>query len=186
LSTRLAIALLCLLAAGCATVPPREQPAQLPPGIYGIYEDNDLGAINQSSWAMAASSRTLDDPIDAAKAVLAIDFLADELPANPRWLLISPITRQHMREARADTRRIVGIVPDAPPQLVANALLQIIASLQAGDSAAAMRALAAPVFMLPPERTLRILAQLPYIRSANIATSEAAADALAHGGDHRN
>jgi hypothetical protein len=180
------IALICLLASGCSTLPPREQPAQLPPGTYGIYEDNDLGAINQSSWAMAAPSRTLNDPVDAAKAVLAIDYLADELPANPRWLLVSPFTKQHMLEARADTRRIVGIVPDAPPQLVANGLLQTIASLQAGDSAMAMRALAAPVFTLPPERTLQILTQLPYIRSANIATSEASAEALSHGDNHRN
>ena len=173
--------LLCLAATCCAAVPPRPQPAELPPGVYGIYQDNDVGAINQSSWAFAAPSRTLGNPVDAAKAVLAVDYLADELVANPRWLVVSPITKQQMLEARADTRRAVGIAPDAPSQLVANALLQTVSGLQTGNQAAVMQALALPVFTLPPERTMQVLTDLPYIRSANIATSEAAIQALLQG-----
>src|ERR1700748_869465 len=160
--------LLCLVATSCAALPP---PAGLPPGIYGIYQDNDLGAINQSSWAFAAPSRTLGSPVDAAKAVLAVDYLAEELVVNPRWLQVSPITKQQMLVARADIRHAVGIAPDAPSQLVANALLQTISGLQTGDQAAVMQALALPVFTLPPAQTLQVLTDLPYIRSANIATS---------------
>jgi hypothetical protein len=177
--------LLCLVATCCAAVAPRPQPAELPPGVYGIYQDNDLGAINQSSWAFAAPSRTLGSPVDAAKAVLAVDYLAEELAANPRWLQVSPITKQQMLEARAETRLAVGIAPDAPSQLVANALLQTILGLQAGDRAAVMQALVSPIFTLPPEETLQVLTNLPYIRSANIATSEAAIEALPNGDNRR-
>lgn len=182
---RSATILLCLSAIGCTATPPAPQSVQLPPGIYGVYQDNDIGAINQASWALAAPARTLNDPVDAAKAVLAVDYLADALRVNPRWLQVSPFTLQHMIEARADTRRVVGIQPDAPPQPVANALLQTIAALQTGNQAAVMQALGLPVFTLPPEQTLQILTELPYIRSANIATSEAAADALSKGDQNR-
>jgi hypothetical protein len=42
-----------------------------------------------------------------------------------------------------------------------------------GDQAAATRVLTAPVFTLPPQQTLQILADLPPIRSANIASADA-------------
>ncbi len=175
------IILLCLSVIGCAAIPQSPPTTQLPPGIYGIYQDNDIGAINQASWAMAAPSRTRDDPVNATKAVLAVDYLADELRVNPRWLQVSPFTKQYMVQARADTRNVVGIRPDAPSPSVTDALLRTISALQAGDQATIMQTLASPVFTLPPENTLRILADLPYIRSANIATSEAAAEALSRG-----
>ena len=116
--------------------------------------------------------------------MLAVDYLSDELAANPRWLLISPITKQHLLEARADVRRLMGIPPSAPSQLVANSLLQTLWVLQNGDCAEVMQALALPVFTLSPDHTLQILTDMPYIRSANIATSEAATEALSEG-DHR-
>ena len=169
--------LLCLLCAGCAATLP-EQSAQLPPGVYGLYLDNAIGAINQSSWALATPSRTRSNPIDGVKAVLAVEYLAVELALNPRWILVSSITKEHMRQARADIRSAVGIAPDAPPQLVINALLLTLAGLLSDDRATLMNALAAPVFSLPPERTLSVIADLPYVRSANIATSEAASEAL--------
>jgi hypothetical protein len=177
--------LISLLVTGCAAIPPQPQPAQLPPGVYGLYQDNDLGAMNDSSWALAAPSRTASDPVEAAKAVLAVDYLADELQASPRWLLISPFTKQHMLQARTDTRRVVGIAPNAPPQLVADALLETIKTLQADNRPAVMQVLAVPVFTMTPEQTLQVLINLPYIRSANIATSEAAAEALSHGDNQR-
>jgi hypothetical protein len=180
-SMRPVTVLSCLLASSCAAIPPRSQPAQLPPGVYGTYLDNDVGAINQSSWAWAAPARTLNDPMNAAKAILAVDYLADELTVSPRWLLVSPFAKMHMVEARAEVRRVMGIEPNAPSQLVANALLQTVSGLQTADQQAALQALALPVFMFPPRRTLQLLTELPYVASANIATSEAAASALSQG-----
>jgi hypothetical protein len=133
---------------------------------------------------LAESSRLRGNPVEAIKAVLAVDYLSDELTANPRWLLISSFAKLHMLEARADIRRLMGIAPTAPSQLVANALLQTLAALQSGDPAAVRFALAQPVFTLPPDQTLQLLTDMPYVRSANIATSEAATSVLFEG-DHR-
>jgi hypothetical protein len=177
---RLGVVLPCLAIAACAVQPPPDT-ASLPFGAFGTL-DNDVGAANQASWAFAAPARTLNDPVDAARAAAAVDYLAGELSSNPRWVTLSPLTRQEMLQARADVRRALGIRPDAPSQLVVNALLQFASAWQSGNQAAAMQALASPVFTLPPQQTLHVLTNLPYIRSANIATADAATQMLP-GGD---
>jgi hypothetical protein len=48
-----------------------------------------VAAANQAAWAFAAAERTANDPVDAARAVAGLDFLAGELSSNPRWLMIS-------------------------------------------------------------------------------------------------
>jgi hypothetical protein len=167
----------------CAAVGSYHPPAQLPPNVYGIYEDNDVGAINQSSWAFASPQRTLNHPVEAIKAVIAIEYLADELHDNPRWINIPLYTTERMREARADLRRELGVAPDAPSQLVVDALLRAAWNLQSGNPDEASRSLQVPAFT-SPQRTLQVLAGLPYIQSANLATSEAEWQALS-GGDGR-
>jgi hypothetical protein len=162
----------------CAQVTPSGAPAVLPPDVFGVYEDNDIGALNQSSWAFAAPRRTHDNPIDAARAVIAVEYLADELHDNPRWVGMDVTSALGMVQARKDTRHVLGIAQDAPPRLVVDALLRLTAALSAGDQPAAMRILASPVFTLPPPVTLHVLSDLPYIRSANIATLQAANTAL--------
>jgi hypothetical protein len=177
LCTRSIAAVLCAALSSCAAVSPSVVSPSLPPDVFGVYEDNDVGALNQSSAAFAVPSRTRDNPIDAARAVIAVEYLADELRANPRWIGMSGTSRFGMLQARTDTRRVLGIVPDAPPQLVINALLRFTVALSAGDQAAAMRILGAPVFTLPPSQTARILSNLPYIQSANLATLRASNEA---------
>jgi len=168
------VVLLC----ACAPVSPSVAPAVLPADVFGVYEDNDIGALNQSSWAFAAPRRTQDNPIDAARAVIAVEYLADELHNNPRWVGTDVTSALGMVQARKDTRRVLGIVPDAPPRAVVDTLLRLTVALSAGDQAEAIRILGSPVFTLPPTLTLRVLSNLPYIRSANIATLQAANTAL--------
>jgi hypothetical protein len=170
----LSVALLC----ACAPLPPSVVSPLLPPGVFGAYEDNDVGALNQSSWAFAAPRRTHDDPIDAAGTVIAVEYLADELPTNPRWVGKYVASTVGMAQAWIDTRRVLDIAPEAPPRLVVDALLRLTLAPDAGDRAAALRILGSPVFTLPPPRTLQILSNLPYIRSANLATLQAANEAL--------
>src|SRR5580658_10776641 len=163
---------------GCAAPPPSAEPASLPPGVFGMYEDNDVGALSQSSAAFALPARTRNNPIDAARAVVAVEYLADELRVNPRWIGMSGTSKLGMVQARADMRKVLGIAPDASPQLVVDALLRFTVALRGGDQAAAMQALAAPVFTLRPDQTMKILSNLPYIRSANQATLQAANEEL--------
>jgi hypothetical protein len=177
---RLGVALTCLAIAGCAVQPPPDT-ASVAPGAFGFL-DNTLAAANQASCAFAVPARTLNDPVDAARAAAAVDYLAGELSSNPRWVTLSPLTKMTMLQARADVRRVLGIRPDAPSQVVVNTLLQFAWLWAVADSGVAMQILATPVFTLPPEQTLQVLNHLPYIQSANIATLDAANQMLP-GGD---
>ena len=173
---------LALGLAACASVPAAPAAPHLPAGLYGVYEDNDTGAINQSSWAFASPNNTRGDPVDAARAVIALEYLPGELRHNPRWVGMDSGTKLHVAQARDELRRIVGIRPDAPPQAVVNALLHLSSGLQFGDEAEVAQALASPVFTLPPDQTLRNLSNLPYDRTANLATAFAEAQVLPDGG----
>jgi hypothetical protein len=178
---RIAATVLCAALGACATTAPSSPVPELPPGIFGVYQDNDLGALNQSSWAFAAPARTRGNPMEAARAVIAVEYLADELRANPRWVELSATSKLGMVHARQDIRRVLGIRPDVPSELVVDALLRFPAVLRAGDQVAFTQTLGPTVFTLPPSQTLRILSDLPYIASANQATVEASNEALPNG-----
>ena len=121
MQVRVAIAWCCVGLAACA-VPPPPDTATLPFAAFGTL-DNDVAAANQAAWAFAAPSRTANDPVDAARAAAGVDYLAGELSSNPRWVAVSPFTKQEMLQGRVDVRRALGIVPSAPSQVVVNALL---------------------------------------------------------------
>jgi hypothetical protein len=178
--TRALAALICFAMAACAVRPPPDT-AAVPPGAFGML-DNDLAAANQASYAFAIPARIRNNPVDAARAAAAVDYLAGELSSNPRWVTLSPLTKMKMLQARADVRQTLGIRPDAPSQYVTNGLLQFAWLLAAGDGPGAMQGLQAPIFTLTPEQTWQILNAMPYIQSANIATLDAANQMLP-GGD---
>ena len=176
---RHAVLVISIVVAACAVQPPPDT-ATLPFAAFGTL-DNDLAAANQAAWAFAAPARTANDPVDAARAAAGVDYLAGELSSNPRWLDLSPLTKQQMLQGRLDVRHALGITPNVPSQVVVDALLRFAAAWQGGNQTAAMQALAAPGFTLPPDQTLRALANLPYIQSANVASIEAAARMLPGG-----
>jgi hypothetical protein len=175
-----AFALVLLLAACTSVERPPDVPV-LPPSLFGLYQDNDIGAINLAAWAFASPARTRNNPVDAAKAVIAIEYLPGELSKSPRWLMMSPLTKQQMFTARDDVRRTLGIPQNVPPQLVVNALLQAMPALYAGNLQAASLVFAPPAFTLPPGQTVQILANMPFIRSANIATMDAMSQEFPNG-----
>ena len=74
--------------------------------------------------------------------------------------------------------RVLGIAPDAPSQFVVETLLQFGWLWQSGNWPAAMQVLASQVFTQPPQQTLQVLNNLPYVQSANIASTDAAAQML--------
>jgi hypothetical protein len=156
---------------GCATLPPTQNTPYLPAGVFGTYEDNDTGAINQAAWAFASPANTRGNPLEAARAVIALEYLPGELTENPRWVGMDDLVKRRLWIARDGVRQVLGIRPDAPPQLVVNAMLALSGDLFVGNKAAAMQVLGSPLFTLPPEQTLRVLSDLPYMQDANLATS---------------
>ncbi len=164
----------CLLAAGCASIAPPPDTARLPPNAYGLFEDNDVGAINLAQWAFADPARTRNDPIDAARAAAAVDYLAGQLSSSPRWVAMSPITKGQMLQAREEVRQALGIAPGAPSQLVVDGLLGAANALAAGDRPLALAALRSPVFVWPPDQMLARLSDMPFLPIANVASQRAA------------
>jgi hypothetical protein len=171
-----AIQLLLLASAlyGCAPVPSAQRTAYLPPGVFGVYQDNDTGAINLAAWAFASPANTRGNPAEAARAVIAVEYLPAELTENPRWVGMDDLVKRRLGIARNEVRGVLGIRPDAPSQLVVNAMLALFVDLQAGNDAATTQVLTSGLFTFPPEQTLRVLSDLPYVQSANLATSRVA------------
>jgi hypothetical protein len=182
---RSGVMLVCACLGACGTLPATGDTPYLPPGAFGVFEDNDTAAMNQSSWALASAERTRNDPIDAAKAVIAVEYLAGALRSSPRWSYMASTPKAQMLQARQDLRQVLGIQLNAPPQLVVNALLAMVAALAAGNEPAALQALSVPIFTQPPLQTLARLANLPYVRSANLATMQAVEEEYPSGGDRR-
>ena len=67
-------------------------------------------------------------------------------------------------------------------RLWSTALLRFAAAWQVGDQPAALQALSAPGFTLPPQQTLQNLFNLPYVQTANVGSIDAAREMLP-GGD---
>lgn len=178
----ISVSLLAFSLAACATLPGTRRTTYLPPGVYGVYEDNDIGAINQSSWAFASAANTRGDPVDAAKAIVALEYLPGELKENPRWISINSSIPLRMEQARDQLQEILGIRPGTPPQLVINTLLALSLDLESGNQPAAMKVLTSPIFTLPPQQTLQVLSNLPYVQQANLATARAAEQSFPPGG----
>jgi hypothetical protein len=175
----ISLALLILLPlTACGSLPATKNTPYLPPGVFGTYEDNDVGAINFAAWAFASPSNTQGRPFEAMKAVIALEYLAGELRENPRWVGIDADVKLRMVQARGEVRQILGIRPDAPPERVVSTLLWASKYLVVGDQADALKALSSSAFLQPPDQTLARFANLPYVQSANLATSRTENEAL--------
>jgi hypothetical protein len=145
---------------------------QLPPGLYGVNEDNDIGAINEAAWVFASPANSAGDPLTALRAAIAVEYLVPELKENPRWIAVDTLIKMRLTRSRGDLRGVLGIRPDAPAQAVINAMLSTGQALNDGDRAAALVALASPVFTFAPERTLDLLTNLPPVPAVNFAMSQ--------------
>ncbi len=168
-------ALTCLAMTGCGYQTPLPDTAIAPEGAFGSNGDQDIAAVNLSSWALSSPRNTLNRPAVAARSIAAVDFLAGELESNPRWSALSPLVKMDMLQARAEIRNAVGIAPDARSQLVVNSLCgYALALVDGADQAQAGQYLTNAAFTLGPQATEARLQDLPFLSAANIATMRAA------------
>lgn len=165
-----------LTVAACGYQTPLPDTAQAPEGAFGSNGDEDIAAINLASWAFSLSANTRNRPIEAARSIAAVDYLAGELSSNPRWIAISPLVQIEMLQAREEVRAAIGVTPGARSQVVVNSLSRYAASLlENGDQAQAAQYLANPAFSLGPKATEDRLTNLPFMSATNVATQRAAA-----------
>ncbi len=166
----------CLLPVACAggLHPVVPDTARLAPGALGSGFDPDVTAVNQAQWAFADSGRTRGRPIEAARAAASMDYIAGQLYTSPRWSNISAITKEQLLEGRQEVRAALGVVPGTSSQAVVDHLAAAGNALAAGDQPAAIALLGSPVFTQPGELVLQRLANMPYLRMANVSTMRAA------------
>jgi hypothetical protein len=137
--------------------------------------------IRSSAWAFASPVNTRGNPVEAAKAIVPLEYLSGEPQDDPRWIGRDSSIKLHMTQARDKLRRLPSIRPDTPPLVVANTLLALSLDLQTGNLPAATQVLASPVFTRPQEPTLQTLSNLPYLRQANLATARVQEESCARG-----
>lgn len=167
------ILVLATALAACGPLPPPADTAQMPPGVFSPL-DQDVPATQYAQYAFSNPSRTYGNPVAGAQAVLAMDYIAGQLNTSPRWANIEATTQMQLLEGRAQTRAAVGIAPNAPSQLVVNSLVAARNDLASGNQAAAARDMDNPAFPQGGARTVQLLANLPYIQMANVASQHAA------------
>jgi hypothetical protein len=103
-----------------------------------------------------------------------MDYIAGQLYTGPRWSNISAETQDELLQGRQEVRDALGVVPGTPSQVVVDRLLAAANALMAGDQAGAARELGPPAFSASGEQVLARLANLPYMRMANVSTMRAA------------
>ncbi|MBC7800795.1 MAG: hypothetical protein H7Z10_09250 [Gemmatimonadaceae bacterium] len=165
-----------LMAGACAGGPQPFVPdtARLPQGALGSGFDSDTTAVYLAQWAFASRGRTQGRPIEGARAAASMDYIAGQIYTSPRWSNVSALTKEQLLRGRVEVRTALGVVPGTSSQAVVDSLTTAGNALAAGDEAAAVAQLGAPVFDQPGEQVLLRLANLPYMQMANVSTMRAA------------
>jgi hypothetical protein len=130
----------------------------LPVGALRGTGDPLWQATELASFPLAMRPQDLaGKPADAAMAVLFYEFAAAEA-GNGR--LSDQYPARLMREGRPHLRAAAGILGEAEPQRVIDALWAAAEALRRGDEAAARAAFSQPVFRQPPEAPREALGRL--------------------------
>ena len=160
---------LALFPVACTPTPLPSHAFLLSAAPFGSNQDPQTAALEFGSWTLSREANSRNNPIGGARAIAAVDYLAGDLYANPRWEFIDPLIKLQMLQGRAEVRQAIGIQPNAPSQQVVDALLAVSSALAVGNGPATMASLQSPVFTLPPQQTYQLLANLPPLPIANVA-----------------
>lgn len=118
-----------------------------------LWQATELAAFSLAMRPQDLAGR----PADAAMAVLLYEYAAAEA-GNGR--LPDQYPARLMREGRPHLRAAAGILGEAEPQRVIDALWAAAEALRRGDEAAARAAFFQPVFRQPPEVPREALSRL--------------------------
>ncbi|MCO6417708.1 hypothetical protein JYK14_16285 [Siccirubricoccus sp. KC 17139] len=169
----LAAALLSLGA--CGVLPPPPPSAQLPYDATVGAGDPIRAAAATTSYSFSHQETLAGQPAAAARALAQMEFLAADLPTNPRFPNMPPELPSQLAEARAEWRQALGVPRDLPPQPVIDSLYAAARALNAGQPAAnAAATLPANVFTQGGEATLTRLAALPPLPQTGVAATTSA------------
>lgn len=165
-----------LLPAACGSIAPLPDTPAVPAAALGTNGDVDQAAAAIAGWAFADPSHTDGRPVEAARAVIALEYMSGELSSSPRYAGVSPLHQRQLLDARQEVREALGIAPGAPSQAVVNAMIGVESSCMGDNIAGEKQALTGPAFILGPDATLQRLVSLPSLPLAKVATARAQFD----------
>lgn len=181
---RRAALFLLLLAGGCAEV--QRRPPTPPMDLAAGASDPARAAIQGAAQAFADRGRGLSgQPVAGAMAAAQLEYATDALSTDPRFVPVPEAVRRQMELARTELRDALGVQEAAPPRPVIDGLLAAARALQAGNAAAAARALPAPLFRPGGERSVARLGELgplPQASNASALLAQQVAQLDAEGG----
>lgn len=159
---RSAIFLALLAAAACA---PAEQ-ATLPEGLgpQGAVSRDPAVAVGQEVVGFFRAPQA-NQPAAAARAIAELEWLATNLPNNPRYQTASATGLNELSQARWEARTALGIPRGASAQGVINGLAGASRAIEANNQTALAAALPRATFPLGPQATVQRLAQPPSVPS---------------------
>jgi len=157
--------------------------ASLPPDAVLGGQDPMRAAIYSSSYAFN-NPRGLADPAVAARASAQLEYLAVNVPQDPRYSF-TPTLAGQLATARDEMHAALGVAPTAPPQAVVEGLYGASRALSLRDQGAAAAALSPAVFPNPQLTLARLSAPGPLPASA-VATAQAEREQLRFEQDRQN
>jgi hypothetical protein len=157
-----------LAISGCTTSPPPPS-ARLPADAVTGAGDPVRAAVSNTSDVFANQRRLDGRPAEAAIAIAQMEYMATEMPINPRFTNASTTLPIQFNQARVEWRGVLGIPMSIPAQAVINALYACARALNNGQQAAAIAALSPSIFQPGGDATLQRLGDLPRLRATNQA-----------------
>lgn len=106
-----------------------------------------------------------NQPAAAARAIAELEWLADNLPNNPRWQTSSATGLNELSQARWEARNALGIPRGASSQGVINGLAAASRAIEGNNQTALAAALPRNIFPLGPQATVQRLSQPPSVPS---------------------
>lgn len=165
---------LALLLGSCAELtvaPPSPPPPELAAGNAAPTRAAiDLAAAGFTDAGAGLAGR----PIEAALAAARLEYLADALPADPRYGRLPSSLWRDLALARGELRDALGVAESAAAGPVTASLLAAARALRGGDAAAAARALPNPLFRPGGAGSVARLGEIGPLPQGAIATAAVA------------
>jgi hypothetical protein len=168
--------LIAALALGGCSLPAQTplQYASLPNDAIAGAGDPLRTAATNTGFVFSAPAELAGRPASAARALAQMEYLAVEVPSNPRLTNVTGTVTTDLADARREWRTALGIAPGVAAQPVIDGLYAAARALSGGMPDAAAAALPTAIFQQGGQATLTRLAALPSLPLTNKAAVGAA------------
>jgi len=162
-----------LLLAGCASLDQRVPVVPVPSSLRRGAGDPATAAILVTAYVFGQPQTVAGRPADAADAIAQLEWLVDNLATDQRWIPMPALVLPNMRAGRDEVRRAFGVPLDLSTTDAVLGFDGAAQALRRFDLVAAGETLGGMVGDDQVGRALDLLASLPRLPRAAVATAEA-------------